>query len=187
MANWVQRGILPLPDDDLTADMYELADALLNDHEYRQYEISNWSSEGKESKHNKQYWLNLPYLGLGPGAHGYANKIRYETILSPHRYIDALMRTHISYDFPLTPAVNHWQVIGRETEISETLLMGLRLTSSGINRSDFVERFGEDVMNFHGQTIQHFVETGLLILDDTTLKLSSKGRFLSNMIFRDLV
>jgi oxygen-independent coproporphyrinogen III oxidase len=187
MNSWVQKGKLPLPDDDLTADMYEFADEYLNNHGYQQYEISNWSLPSRECKHNKQYWLNLPYLGLGPGAHGYMEHLRYETILSPHRYINLLTNSDASRKFPLTPAVNDWHEIDRDTEIAETLLMGLRLTQTGINRFDFVQRFGSDVMDYHGSTIEKFAESGLLILDDKMLKLSPKGRFLSNMIFREFV
>lgn len=187
MNSWVQKGKLPLPDDDLTADMYEFADEYFNTQGYQQYEISNWSLPSRECKHNKQYWLNLPYLGLGPGAHGYMDRLRYETILSPHRYINLLINSDTSRAFPLTPAVNDWHEIDTDTEIAETLLMGLRLTQTGISRFDFVQRFGKDVMECHGSTIEKFVESGLLILDDKKLILSPKGRFLSNMIFREFV
>jgi oxygen-independent coproporphyrinogen-3 oxidase len=98
-----------------------------------------------------------------------------------------LINSDASHKFPLTPAVNDWHEIDRDTEIAETLLMGLRLTQIGINRFDFVQRFGKDVMDCHGSTIEKFAESGLLILDDKKLILSPKGRFLSNMIFREFV
>jgi oxygen-independent coproporphyrinogen-3 oxidase len=188
MESWVAKGKLPQPEDDLVADMYELATAILAEHQYIQYEISNWSLAGKSCRHNEQYWLNQPYIGVGPGAHGYISGIRYETVLSPHRYVGLLSQADFSaHSFPLTPAVNKWFQVDRSVEIAETLLMGLRLTQHGVSRSAFQERFGVDVMDVHDQTLGKFIDTGLLALTDEWLCLTHQGRFLSNMIFRELV
>jgi oxygen-independent coproporphyrinogen-3 oxidase len=188
MESWVTNGKLPVPDDDLTADMYELADSVLANHGYEQYEISNWSLPGKTCLHNEQYWLNKPYPGLGPGAHGYVADIRYETVASPHRYIKLLLNeSSHDHEFPLTPAVKSWVVLDKETEIAETLLMGLRLTQRGIDRAVFRQRFGDDLMALRGTVINRFVDSGLLYLTDTHVRLTNQGRFLSNMIFRELV
>jgi len=74
--DWINGGDVPAPDDDLAADMYELASEMLANAGYKQYEISNWSLPGLECKHNLQYWRNDPYVGLGPGAHGFADGVR---------------------------------------------------------------------------------------------------------------
>ncbi|MFN8448364.1 MAG: hypothetical protein U0521_07175 [Anaerolineae bacterium] len=79
---WVERGRLPEPDDDLAADMYELASDLLGADGFEQYEISNWARPGHQCRHNLQYWHNDPYVGVGPGAHGWAGGVRYATVLS---------------------------------------------------------------------------------------------------------
>ena len=71
MTKDLRAGRLPTPDDDLAADMYELATSYLAGAGFDQYEISNWSKAGYECRHNLQYWRNLPYPGFGPGAHGY--------------------------------------------------------------------------------------------------------------------
>ena len=78
----VETGHVPAPDDDLAADMYELASEMLGAAGYEQYEISNWARPGFQSRHNLQYWLNEPYLGFGPGAHGFAGGVRYSNVLS---------------------------------------------------------------------------------------------------------
>ena len=102
----VETGHLATPDDDLAADMYELASERLGAAGYAQYEISNWARSGYASRHNLQYWLNLPYLGFGPGAHGFAGGVRYSVVLSPARYIKALAGGGRSgYRFPVSPAV----------------------------------------------------------------------------------
>ena len=88
---WSKRGLLPLPDPDLAADMYEWASDAFESAGYFQYEISNWAKPNRECVHNLQYWRGLPYLGLGAGAHGYANGYRYSNVLRIKTYIDRLI------------------------------------------------------------------------------------------------
>jgi oxygen-independent coproporphyrinogen-3 oxidase len=187
LASWVATGRLPLPDDDLTADMYELATEVLAETGYEQYEISNWSKPGYSSRHNLQYWRNLPYIGLGPGAHGYAGGVRYGTILSPQKYINLLYNVDRRYEFPYTPATDDAVVVDRAGEIAETLMMGLRLTKEGIRRSTFQERFGIDVLDLHRTTIDKYVSYGLLYIDAEVVRLTPGGRLLCNAIFRELI
>lgn len=87
---WAARGLLPLPDPDLAAEMYEYAEEFLTDLGYVQYEISNWALPGQESRHNLQYWRNLPYFGFGAGAHGSIDGLRYSNVLRIKTYIDRL-------------------------------------------------------------------------------------------------
>lgn len=87
---WAARGLLPIPDPDLAAEMYEWAAEYLSNIGYAQYEISNWALPGQESRHNLQYWRNLPYYGFGAGAHGSLNGIRYSNVLRIKTYIDRL-------------------------------------------------------------------------------------------------
>lgn len=187
MKSWVDKGQLPVPDDDLTADMYELATEFLAVAGYEQYEISNWSKPGYFCQHNLQYWRNLPYLGLGPGAHGYAGRVRYATILSPHKYIKVMKDAARIYEFPFTPAVDQPVTVGYEDEVVETLIMGLRLTQEGINRSAFARRFHVDLVELHRPVIEKYVNFGLLYIDDEVVRLTQRGRLLSNQIFRELV
>ncbi len=132
---WSQRGLLPLPDPDLAADMYEFAEEFLAANGYVHYEISNWAKIKDESgkmrdetlpsetssfifhpssfacRHNLQYWRSLPYLGLGAGAHGYADGCRTSNVLRIKTYIERLANYQspiTNYHFPITPAtVNH--------------------------------------------------------------------------------
>ncbi len=190
MERWVETGRLPAPDDDLAADMYNLATELLGAAGYEQYEISNWARPGLACKHNLQYWRNLPYLAFGPGAHGWAAGVRYSVLLSPQRYIKVMNTMNEAagaYDFPRTPATDMFDVIEREGEIAETLIMGLRLTREGIDREIFRQRFGADLLDVHRQEIDKFVGRGLLTVDDTRVKLTDDGRLLSNIVFRELV
>jgi len=88
----VKAGVFPEPDQDDLADMYELASERLTAAGYNQYEISNWARKDKNGEfypcmHNMQYWRNLPYLGLGAGAHGSINHKRTSNVLEPAEYI----------------------------------------------------------------------------------------------------
>jgi oxygen-independent coproporphyrinogen-3 oxidase len=187
MKSWVESGRLSTPDDDLAADMYELASDMLEDSGYLQYEISNWSRPGYKCRHNLQYWRNLPYPGLGPGAHGYAGGVRYSTILSPHRYITAMQDAKNAFPFPMTPATDRATVVDREAEISETLIMGLRLIDEGIQRAVFKDRFQIDLVDLYPAVIERFSGYGLLSVDEHVVRLTKRGRLLSNVIFREFV
>ena len=184
----VETGHLATPDDDLSADMYELASERLGAAGYAQYEISNWARSGYASRHNLQYWLNLPYLGFGPGAHGFAGGVRYSVVLSPARYIKALAGGGRSgYRFPVSPAVAEASDVGQEQEISETLMMGMRLTERGIIREEFRQRFGVDLLDLHGTALNRFQQQGLVEIDEDRIMLSTRGRLLSNIVLREFV
>jgi oxygen-independent coproporphyrinogen-3 oxidase len=187
MKAWVERGRLPAPDDDLAADMYDLATEMLGAAGYVQYEISNWAKPGRECRHNLQYWRSWDYLGLGPGAHGYANGVRYSVILSPQRYIKGLSEAAGECPYPLTPVMDEAATLTREAEIAEALIMGLRLTNEGVSRAAFLARFGADLVDLHRDVIDKYVGYGLLTVDDERVRITSQGRMLSNMIFRELV
>ncbi|MGJ3240425.1 MAG: radical SAM family heme chaperone HemW [Anaerolineae bacterium] len=183
----VDAGLLPQPDDDLAADMYDLMTEMLASAGFQQYEISNWSQPGYESRHNIQYWHNAPYLGLGPGAHGFADDVRYIVTRSPQKYIDAMRATTQELDFPRTPAVSKAVSVSRADDMQETIMMGMRLTQSGLDRQRFKARFGVDIVAHRSQAIEKHVEYGLLQVTDDRVRLTSAGRFLSNAVIRDLI
>jgi oxygen-independent coproporphyrinogen-3 oxidase len=187
LESWVRSGRLPAPDDDLAADMYEYASKMMQNAGYEQYELSNWAKPGFACKHNLQYWRNLPYIGLGPGAHGYAAGIRYANLLQPRQYIEVLHKNETNLIFPRTPATADCELIDEEAEISETLMMGLRLTQEGNSLKTFRCRFGYDLIEHHADSILRFVEYGMLELSSEYLRITEKGRLLSNMIIRDLI
>lgn len=188
LLDWVSRGQVPQPDDDLAADMYDMATSALSTYGYEQYEISNWSKPGYQCRHNLQYWYNTPYIGLGPGAHGFANGVRYDTILAPQRYIKAMEQTENStLDFPRTPATNEATIVDLDTEIAETLIMTLRLTQEGVNRKAFQARFGKDLLDIHQETLTRFSDYSLVEITPEVVRLTKQGRLLSNALFRELV
>jgi oxygen-independent coproporphyrinogen-3 oxidase len=177
----VWGGRLPMPDPDLAADMYDLADDLLTGAGYRQYEISNWSLPGYECAHNLIYWRNQPYLGVGAGAHSSAGGRRWWNVLPVQTYVDRMARA-IPAQWP-SPAAEGGEVIDRPLEMGETLMLGLRLTREGVAEDDFRRRFGVSLEEVYGQVIGDLVGAGLLVRDAVGLHLSGRGRLLGNQVF----
>jgi oxygen-independent coproporphyrinogen III oxidase len=183
MARWVDRGWLPPPDDDLAADMYELADQMACSAGLAQYEISNWAKPGCACRHNLQYWRNEPYLGVGAGAHGYAAGIRYEVIRPIQRYIDLAMHQDAPLPFPLTATVERYERIDVPDAMAEHMMTGLRLIDEGVNVRDFHRRFGLTVHDIYGGTLNWLTRYGLLQQDGDLLRLTARARLLSNQVF----
>lgn len=183
---WSSKGLLPLPDPDLAAEMYEWASETFEANGYLQYEISNWAkylaSSGAERsrdankhpsftcRHNLQYWRGLPYLAFGAGAHGYANGYRYSNVLRVKTYIDRLIDYReaslwdqfTNYDFPLTPATVNQHKQSLQDDMSEFMMTGLRLTQEGISDTQFQVRFGKSMRDVYGNEIEELLKLGLI-------------------------
>lgn len=186
MRAWVYRGLLPMPDPDLAADMYLLADEIFARNGFEQYEISNWSRPGHACRHNLQYWRNLPYLGFGAGAHGYAAGERYSNVLAPGAYIERLAAPGAGA-FPVSPALQQTTRIDRDDEIGETMMMGLRLTTEGVALEAFAARFGQALPERFPRELKRLTARGLIEISDGRLRLTRAGRLLGNQVFQEFV
>lgn len=183
----VEKRELKAPDDDTDADMYDHATKFLKDQGYTQYEISNWCVAGYESQHNLQYWRNLNYLGLGPGAHGSAKKIRTIVRKHPAKYIESLQNTAVTKEFPITPATAKFTRTKEKDEIIETIIMGMRLTQEGISKKQFKKRFKIEITELYEDAITRHKQNNLLEETNDIIRLTEKGRMLSNAVLRDFI
>ena len=183
---WSARGLMPLPDPDLAAEMYERASDVLGAADYRQYEISNWSKPGRQCRHNLQYWRNLPYLGLGAGAHGFAAGVRYSNVLRIRTYVERLSRPAHT-PFPLSPAAVNQHRIDPATDMGETMITGLRLTEEGVSAAAFKRRFGRELLEVYGPDVDDLLGLGLLEWSGDALHLTVRGRLLGNQVFMKFV
>jgi oxygen-independent coproporphyrinogen-3 oxidase len=189
---WSSKGLLPLPDPDLAAEMYEWASEVFEANGYVQYEISNWAKPEHECRHNLQYWRGLPYLAFGAGAHGYANGYRYSNVLRTRTYIERLSTDRWSTAFPLSPAtVNHHKQ-SLQDDISEFMMTGLRLTQEGIREEEFQKRFGQPLREVYGKEIDELLNQGLIEypspisergVGSERIRLTQRGRLLGNKVF----
>lgn len=115
LARKISSGAMDAPDDDLQAEMYELADELLSKAGFQWYEISNWAkSQQQQSQHNLAYWNNQDWWGYGPGAHSAIGGTRFWNVKHPAAYAGRLAEAHspaLSYETPDQQAVTLEQVL----------------------------------------------------------------------------
>ena len=175
---WTNEGRIIPGDEDLCADMYEYADERLQAEGYENYEISNWALPGHQSRHNLTYWQNLPYIGMGAGAHSFFGGRRFSNILDPQEYIQLLKKQQ-------RPEVDG-ELIDRIQEMSETAFLALR-TAQGLHLPTFEERFAEPFTQFIGTRLRTVEEAGLLEQEHEWIRLSKRGRLLGNEVFLRLL
>ncbi len=121
MARNIRRGTVPPVDDDLQADMYELADVLLSAAGYDWYEVSNWSKSGAESRHNLAYWTGQDWWGIGPGAHSHVGGVRWWNVKHPAAYASRIEQR-------LSPVMAR-ELLDDETRRTERILLETRIRS----------------------------------------------------------
>ncbi len=134
------------------------------------------------------YWQNREYLGLGAGAHSFLNGVRFSTVLLPNRYAE-LVDESVAALTDGSGTMLH--VIGAETvtpelSMADTLILGLRLID-GIDLRDFARRHGREVDSVYGGVLAEFLGYGLLERTATHLRLTPRGRLLSNELFQRLL
>jgi oxygen-independent coproporphyrinogen III oxidase len=192
---WVSQGRVRPADDDIAADMYELAEMRMAAAGYRHYEVSNWARPGSECRHNLTYWRNLPYIGLGAGAHGWYAGHRYAEARPIREYIarvtavtGASAASQRQADQPPLPAaaVVDDETIPRELEMAETAMVELRLVE-GLRLGAFARRFATDFQTVFGARLSEVWSAGLLEVEDDRLRLTDRGRLLGNEVFARLL
>jgi oxygen-independent coproporphyrinogen III oxidase len=168
-----------VPDEELTADLYEAACEKLNAAGIAQYEISNFARPGMESRHNLKYWTRQPYLGFGVDAHsmlessdGELDAVRFSTSDALEQYVArvALSRAEVS----------------QQAALEESFFLGLRL-NRGIDPAELRERFGNREIEILYSVLTELISVGLLERGRDKVQLSSRGRLLSNEVFERLL
>jgi len=169
---------LKLPTEDEEFDMYNCAIKFLEENDFEHYEISNFARPYKRSIHNLIYWQNKPYLGIGAGAYSFIKGYRYMNFKDPVRYVKEIMNDKLPID-------NGEKLFLRKRMI-ETIILGLR-TKDGVGYKKFKIRFKVDINNIFHKQINKLVNLGLLQKDDFKIKLTKRGIFLANTVFREFV
>ena len=173
MADAVTRGVVNVPDDDASADLYEAAMATLAATGFAHYEVANWAREpGLASRHNLVYWRNGDYVGFGAGAHGSVAGRRTMNHLLPATYCAAIERGE-------TP-VSNLETISPTTAIGETMMLGLRLLREGVSFAAFAERHGATIDEVFGRDLADLEAVGLLERRADRVRLTRRGLMLAN-------
>lgn len=192
-----------VPDDDATADFYQQACEMLTAAGVVQYEISNFARGASYSRHNLKYWTRQPYLGFGVDAHsmldlpvwGRASLRQTRGQLSPVQIgagvnlnldlnLNQAVRlaTPDSLDGYMNRASHAVTPVSRQAAIEETFFLGLRL-NRGVDLVTLRTEFGPDATVAWESSIQQSLLDGLLEQQGTVLRLTGRGRLLSNEVF----
>lgn len=170
--NRMRRGKLPLPKEELEAEMFEYIIEELEKAGFEHYEISNFSKPGFESRHNLVYWDNAEYYGLGAGASGYVDGIRYKNHGPIRHYLEAVEagKARITEE-----------QLTLEEKMEEELFLGLR-KKTGVSKARFEEKFGISFDQRYGQVVASLTEQGLLVPDDKQVRMTKRGLFLGDTV-----
>ncbi|WP_020062234.1 radical SAM family heme chaperone HemW [Bacillus sp. 123MFChir2] len=176
--NLMNKGKLRLPGEDSEAKMYEIVMDEMEKHGYQQYEISNFSKEGYESRHNLTYWNNEEYYGFGAGAHSYVNGERIQNVGPLKQYFTKIDETGLPY-------LDVHTVTAQE-KMEEELFLGLRKTA-GVSKVEFNKKFGVEMNDIFVKQLSHNKEHELLQETNTHVCLTRKGKLLGNEVFQSFL
>ncbi|MFS9041777.1 radical SAM family heme chaperone HemW [Streptococcus cristatus] len=170
--NRMRRGKLPLPKEDLEAEMFEYIISELEKAGFEHYEISNFSKPGFESRHNLMYWDNAEYYGIGAGASGYVDGVRYKNHGPIRHYLQAVEAGN---------ARVQEEVLTLKEKMEEEMFLGLR-KKSGVSKKRFEEKFGLSFEDQYGSVVSELTEQGLLVPDKDIVRMTKKGLFLGDTV-----
>ena len=185
LAGGARYGAALAPSEDAIAEMYTRAIERLSAAGISQYEISNFSHIGFESRHNLRYWLRRPYLGVGLDA---------SSMLRDRGYFESggngwVMRSTTPAELKAylegsAPRETTWLSPARRHE--EAWFLGLRL-NSGVNALELEHEFGRERVEAAMRTAERLAEDGLLVSDGATVRLTARGRLISNEVFQEFL
>ena len=153
-------------DDELDYDMYKLICDTLKDNDYIHYEISNFSKENYQSKHNLTYWNNLPYYGFGLGASGYLDNIRYTNTRSLNKYLEGKY-------------VLEEEIIDEYLLASNYAVLGFR-TIYGVNKKEFFDRFGVSLIDYFN--VKDLITDNIILENDKCYYINPEYWYILNEI-----
>lgn len=175
LAEQIRSRRQPLPDEDLAAEMYKLMLYKTGAKGYEQYEISNFSHPGFESKHNSKYWRCEPVYAFGVSAHSFdGKKMRWSNERDTKMYVQIIENGNSPIDETI--------VLDQKQFSAEFAFLKLRLTA-GIDLDEYKSRFGIDLMSEFVEDLNDLYEAELIVVNDGKLKLTHKGMIYSNEVF----
>ena len=176
--NKQRRGRLHLPSEDIEADMFTYIIDELEKNGFEHYEISNFTKPGFESRHNLMYWDNVEYYGVGAGASGYLNGVRYRNRGPIQHYLKAIREeghSRLGED-----------ILTKEEMMEEEFFLGLR-KKTGVSISHFEAKFGVSFTERYAEIVDALVEKGLLKHEGDTIRMTKKGLFLGDTVAESFI
>jgi oxygen-independent coproporphyrinogen-3 oxidase len=172
---WKKNELTPVEDRVSSAHFLTLVHELKRSG-FQQYEVSNFCLPGMESKHNSAYWLGKKYLGIGPSAHSFNGLSRQWNVANNPQYIQGWLNG--------TP---HFEVeqLDNRTRHNEYIMTRLR-TAWGVDLNFIRDQFGVDLLGNEKENIAQWLEQGLMIHENDTIKLTTEGLLKADLIASDL-
>ena len=160
------------PLSDQSREYYDFVHIHMKEHGFIHYEVSNWALPGRESKHNMVYWENEQYYGVGLGASGYVDNVRYTNTRSITEYLKGKTR-------------DIEEVVTKKDDIEYQIMLNLR-TINGLDLADFEQKFDIDLLQTKGKEIRRMIDSGLLELNGQNLIPTYEGMMVLDTIILEL-
>ena len=173
---WSKKGAFKPSEDEFTAQQFEILLEQMKQHGYVQYEVSNFSKPGYESKHNSNYWRGVHYLGVGPSAHSFNGHSRQYNVSHNRKYTDAIGQGVVPFEL---------EELSLADQANDYLLTTLR-TIWGCDLAIMRNRYSYDVQATHSVYLQELNQEELAWVENDVLYLTDKGKLLADQITLDL-
>lgn len=173
---FIQKGIIPQPDDDVAQEHFHLLVDKLTSNGFIHYELSNFGKENYFSKNNSSYWLGKKYIGIGPSAHSYNGISRSWNVSNNTQYLKSLAENQLP---------SETETLTQTDRYNEYIMTGLR-TIWGISLERIEQEFGKTYLDYLSQQAEKYIEDHLLFVDENILRTTKSGKFLSDGIASDL-
>jgi oxygen-independent coproporphyrinogen-3 oxidase len=174
--SFIQKGIIPQPDDEEAAAHFQILVSKLSENGFIHYELSNFGKENYFSKNNSSYWLGKKYIGIGPSAHSYDGLNRGWNVSNNALYIKSIQENKLPIEI---------ETLTKTDRYNEYVMTGLR-TIWGVSLERIEKEFGKTYLDYLNQQAAKFIDDHLLFLDENILRTTKKGKFLSDGIASDL-
>jgi oxygen-independent coproporphyrinogen-3 oxidase len=176
LASAIKRGKQVPLNDEQSADQFEILINKTAACGFEHYEISNFAKPGKYAVHNTNYWRGVPYLGIGPSAHGFDGSNRYLNIANNAQYLTALSNGKLAETV---------EELDQYDRFNEYMMTALR-TMWGVDLNKIKNQYGPAYLQDTMKNIQPFMERNWLQLDADTLKLTHDGKYFADYIASEL-
>jgi oxygen-independent coproporphyrinogen-3 oxidase len=176
LAHAIEKGKQPDVNDEQSAEQFMMLINTVTANGFEHYEISNYSLPGKYAVHNTNYWKGVPYLGIGPSAHGFDGHDRYINIANNAKYMESLFKGEL----PETV-----EQLSQVDKFNEYVMTSLR-TMWGLDLEKVAKDFGKNYVDQTQKLIKDFVADGQLINDGNVIKLTNKGKLFADGIAAEL-
>jgi len=174
--SFIQKGIIPVPDDEVAQEHFEILVEKLEEAGFIHYELSNFGKENYFSRNNSSYWLGKKYIGIGPSAHSYDGEKRGWNVSNNTKYIKSIQEGKLPIET---------ETLSKTDRYNEYVMTGLR-TIWGISLDRILNEFGQTYLDYLNQLATKYIEDHLLFVDENILRTTRKGKFLSDGIASDL-